>query len=175
VADTLSILLIKGGFMSDMKISKEGIADLTVSEGFSKSLYDDGGKGKGHCTIGYGHLVHHGICDGKDKRELEYLDKITKKEGKGLLAVDVGWAEKVVNKVVKVELTQGQFDAFVSFVYNIGSGNFSKSSVLNYVNKKEFDKIPGAMRLWNKSAGVALKGLKTRREREVKRFEGGTK
>lgn len=161
--------------MADRRLSKAGLDDLTVSEGFSKSLYDDGGRGKGHCTIGYGHLVHYGICDGKKKEELEFIEKgISKKEALSHLATDVKWAEKAVNKAVTVELSQGQFDALVSFVYNIGSGNFSRSTVLKNINAKVFDKVPNSIRLWNKSSGIIMQGLVNRREREINRFNGGS-
>ena len=50
--------------MNQKEFSNEGRQVLTMAEGFMPNLYDDGGKGKGHCTIGYGHLVHYDPCNG---------------------------------------------------------------------------------------------------------------
>lgn len=79
-------------------------------------------------TIGYGHTgcnVYSGM-------------KITKEEAERLFKLDLVVHENNVNKLVKVPLTQGQFDALVSLEYNIGYGNFKSSSILRLVNGKRY-------------------------------------
>lgn len=88
---------------------------------------------------------------------------------------DIAWAENEVNRVVKVPLTQGEFDALVDFVFNCGSGNFEHSTVLRLVNdnipnREQAAAIANAFAAWDKCGGVELPGLLRRRRAEAEEF-----
>ena len=110
-------------------------------------------------TIGYGHT--HTAKQGQ---------KITEAQAEALLRKDITWAEEAVNKSVVVPLTQNQFDALVSFVFNVGAGAFGSSTLLRLLNSKDYDGAANQFLRWNKQKGVALKGLTKRREEERKLF-----
>ena len=114
-------------------------------------------------TIGYGHTK--GVKAGQT---------VTKEQAEALLREDLKDAEAVVNSLVKVELNQNQFDALVSLVFNIGVGNFSKSSVLRFLNAGRYTDAADSFRLWNKqrqgSKMVELRGLTKRRKEERELF-----
>lgn len=105
------------------KMSEAGLAFLTQREGFSSTVYRDSA---GHPTIGYGHK----IVAGED-----FSGGITESAARELLAQDVTKAEDTVRNSVKVELTQDQFDALVSFTYNVGPVAFSHSTLLRMLNE----------------------------------------
>ena len=159
--------------MSNMQLSANGLAELKQAEAFMPKLYDDGGsKGVGHCTIGYGHLVHYDPCGGnKYLTEHQFINGITVKKATLLLKRDVVWAEKSVNDLVKIPLTQNQFDALVIFTFNVGADAFSKSTLLKMINSNNLKAVPAGFRMWNKSKGKILSGLLNRREREIRIFE----
>jgi len=100
---------------------------------------------------------------------------ITKAQGEAILKKDLKKYEKAVNDYVRVQLTQEQFDALVSFCYNVGPGNFKKSSVLRYVNARRFDDVPSRLMLWNKAGGKVLRGLTRRRAAEGELWSSGTR
>jgi lysozyme len=110
-------------------------------------------------TIGYGHT--HTTKQGQ---------KITEAQAEALLRKDIKWAEEAVNKSVVVPLTQNQFDALVSFVFNVGAGAFGSSTLLRLLNSKDYEGAANQFLRWNKQKGVALKGLTKRREEERKLF-----
>lgn len=114
-------------------------------------------------TIGYGHTK--GVKPGQ---------AVTKEQAEVFLREDLVQAEGVVNAMVKVELKQNQFDALVSLVFNIGAGNFSKSSVLRFLNAGRYTDAADSFRLWNKqrqgSKMVELQGLTKRRKEERELF-----
>src|SRR5579864_8252343 len=94
-----------------MKISSIGLDLITRFEGFRAAPYNDAGK---EPTIGFGHLIKPG----------EQFTTITRNQALDLLTKDVHFAEDAVNTLVKVRLTQDQFDALTSFVFNTGRENF---------------------------------------------------
>lgn len=154
--------------MNQKEFSDGGRQVLTMAEGFIPSLYDDGGKGKGHCTIGYGHLVHYDPCNGeKYQLEHQFINGITVKKGILLLKKDYAFAEVAVNDLVKVTINQSQFDALVIFVFNVGRGAFSKSTLLKKLNDGNFQAVPSELRRWNRSGGKIMNGLIHRREKEI--------
>ena len=106
-------------------------------------------------TIGYGHT--HGVYQGMT---------ITEQQAEQFLHEDVKWAEDAVNQYVHVSLTQNQFDALVSFVFNVGTGNFSNSTLLRLLNKGDYKGAADQFLRWNKQKGVVLNGLTTRRKNE---------
>lgn len=81
--------------------------------------------------------------------------------------------EPAVRRLVKVELTQRQFDALVIFAYNVGIGNFEDSTLLRMVNAGDMTGATGQFKRWNKAGGIQLKGLDRRRYAEAYVFAGG--
>ncbi len=116
-------------------------------------------------TIGYGHTktAHKGMV-------------ITESKAEELLRQDLAWVEDCIKKLVKVPLTQNQYDAVASLVFNIGEGNFSGSSVLRRLNDKDYQGAADAFLMWSKQRSKTtgklgvLKGLTKRREEERKLF-----
>lgn len=162
---------------------KTGLAGITLIKSF-ESLHD-GDLSKiglqpkmdpvGIWTEGWGHAIvdeNGEFVRGKDKMQLAYkLAKIkTEEEADQLLFEDIIPRENVVNKMVKVKTNQNQFDALVSFVYNIGSGNFQKSSVLKYLNLGEPKTAADSFKLFNKAGGEVMLGLIRRRLAEKELF-----
>lgn len=110
-------------------------------------------------TIGYGHTK--GVKPG---------DTCTVEEGETFLIADVAWAVEAVNRGVTVPLTQPQFDALVSFVYNIGAPNFFTSTLLRHLDAGNYAGAVHDMLSWDHQDGEVLAGLTTRREQERARF-----
>lgn len=110
-------------------------------------------------TIGYGHT--HTTKQGM---------KITEAQAEKLLYRDLAWAEDTVNDLVKVPLTQNQFDALVSFVFNVGAGAFSKSTLLRFLNTGDYTNAAAQFLRWNKQKGRVLNGLTKRRDDERRLF-----
>lgn len=144
-----------------MDISDQGVAFIASFEGFRPKLYTDLG---GHATIGYGHMVHTGPVDGTEPDDLR--DGITQEEALDLLKEDCQHAVGVVNRMVTVPLTQNQFDTLVSFVFNLGEGNFGRSDLLARLNNKEYAAVPEELSRWTRAGGVRYKGLIRRRLQE---------
>lgn len=110
--------------------------------------------------IGYGH----------SPGDVKKGDKITKEQAEELLRKDLERFEKYAS-VVRGIKTQGQFDAVVDFMYNCGVGNFNKSTLKKYIEggRKTWE-IQEQFLVWNKSGGVKLGGLVSRRIWEANRF-----
>lgn len=147
------------------KLSDAGARLIADFEGFRSELYNDPA---GHCTIGYGHLVHHGPIDGREAAE--FKKGITRKRALELLREDAAAAADAVEDRVKVPLTQQQFDALVSFVFNVGSGAFAESTLLRLLNEGDYDAVPGQLGRWVKANGKTLDGLVRRRKAEGAHF-----
>ena len=151
------------------KLSKNGAQFIATFEGFRSDLYDDPA---GHCTIGCGHLVHHGRCDGSEPAE--FRRGITRERALELLLEDAAHAADAVNGSVEVALDQNQFDALVSFVFNVGAGAFADSTLLRKLNEGRYDAVPKELDRWVKAGGKTLEGLVRRRKAEGELFlEGG--
>lgn len=89
------------------------------------------------------------------------------------LLEDCADAEKAVNDLVKVPLTQNQFDALVSFVFNVGRGNLANSTLLRLLNAGDYAGAAEQFPRWNKSKGRILNGLVARRADEKALFLTG--
>ena len=146
-----------------MKISEKGLNLIKKYEGFSSRPY--------MCpanvpTIGYGSTYY----PNGTKVKLSD-DSISEEEATQILEYiaqkDFGSA---VNKFVIVELTQNQFDALVSFAYNIGRTAFENSTLLKLLNRGEYEAAAEQFEKWNKSGGKVLSGLTKRRFDEQKLF-----
>lgn len=151
------------------KLSKKGARFIATFEGFRSELYDDPA---GHCTIGCGHLVHHGRCDGSEPAE--FRRGITRERALELLLEDAAQAADAVNGSVRVPLNQHQFDALVSFVFNVGVGAFGESTLLKKLNEGRYQDVPKQLDRWVKAGSRTLEGLVRRRKAEGELFaEGG--
>ena len=139
-----------------MKISDDGLAIIKKYEGLRLNAY--------RCparvwTIGYGHT--HQVKSG---------DVITEAMATEYLRGDVRHAQQTIERYVKVDLTQSQFDALVSFIFNVGSGAFRKSTLLRMLNKGNYSGAEKQFKRWNKAKGKALRGLTRRRADEAELF-----
>jgi lysozyme len=139
-----------------MKTSQQGIDLITRFEGFSAVTYICPA---GYPTIGYGHRV----------REPESFTRLTKKQAALLLVDDVKPIEKFINGR-GWNLQQNEFDALVSFIYNVGVGAFKNSSVMKYINQGNKRLAATWILAYNKSRGTTLPGLVKRREVEYYLF-----
>lgn len=98
---------------------------------------------------------------------------MTESEAEAALAEDLGPRERSVESLVRVvPLNQGQFDALVSFVYNLGHGALSRSTLLRKLNAGDYEGASKEFIKWNKSQGRVLRGLTARREEETSLFRG---
>ena len=114
----------------------------------------------GVLTIGYGHTGTNAKGE-----SLQEGDTVTPEQAKRLLYEDVLWAEDTVNEQ-HLHLTQNQFDALVSFVFNVGATAFAHSTLLKKLKSCDFEDAADEFLRWNKAGGKVLRGLTTRREAE---------
>ena len=135
-------------------ITQDGIDLIKRFEGFSSTVYICPA---GYPTIGYGHLV----------RDHEKFEEISQEEAEALLRIDVESAERAVLRLIKVPLTDGQFDALVSFTYNLGSGALQCSTLRRKVNRQAHGEVPAQLVRWVWAGGRRLNGLVNRRNAEV--------
>jgi lysozyme len=97
---------------------------------------------------------------------------ITEDEAGDLLREDIQSSEDAVNRLVTVPITQGQYDALVSFVFNLGRGNLASSTLLRLLNSGDYTGAAEQFPRWNQAAGKVLQGLVTRRAAEARMFTG---
>lgn len=142
-----------------MKTSDAGIALIKRYEGLRLEAYLCPA---GVWTIGYGHTSAAG------KPVVKAGMTITPEEADDILRRDLGGYEQGVLSLVEVEISQNQFDALVSFAYNVGVGALAKSTLLKRVNAQRFDEVPAEFMKWTKAGGRELKGLVRRRRDEAK-------
>ena len=88
-----------------------------------------------------------------------------------ILRDDLVEAESSVHKLVKVPLNQNQFDALVSFIFNIGETQFSYSTLLKKLNNKDYNSVPSELNRWVHGGGKKLPGLINRRRDEGNLFQ----
>ena len=150
------VVIVLGLEWLQMRTSEAGILLIKSFEGCHTVAYQDA---VGVWTIGYGHTID--VKEGMT---------ITQHQCDVMLEVDIETYENYVNKYVVVFLTQNQFDALVSWVYNLGPTNFRKSTMLKVLNAGKYDEVPYQMKRWNRAGGQVLKGLVIRREAEAELF-----
>ena len=143
-----------------MKIDKYGEKLIKKFESCKLTAYK-ADKSEKYYTIGWG---HYGADVKKDM-------KISKETADKLFRNDIKYFETSVNSCLKVKVTQSMFNALVSFTYNVGFSAFKNSTLLKYVNKKQFTKASKEFKKWNKCGGKVLKGLVKRRLLEKTEFE----
>lgn len=143
----------------NMQISLAGLNHIKGWEAFKPYVYDDAA---GKPTIGYGHLI----------KPTESFSTITESEAVRLLVKDLNIAENAVNNAVNINLTQSQYDALVSFVFNVGAGAFRRSTLLKRVNAGLFDAAKKEFAKWVFASGSRVKGLVNRRIADANLFAG---
>ena len=139
-----------------MNISDEGLSLIKDFEGLRTEAYLDSVLIP---TIGYGHT-----------KDVQLGDTCTEEQATEWLRNDVGSAEKCVNNSVKVGMTQGQFDALVSWVFNLGCGRLKSSSVLSKLNAGDDVGAAESMVKYDRAGGQVIAGLTRRREAEKALF-----
>jgi lysozyme len=149
-------------------LSSKGLKLTESSEGWYPYRYNDAAR---YCTIGYGHLIKKSPCDGTEPGE--FLHPLSEQKGEDLLASDMASSRYTVIIAVEVDLTNGQFAALSDFVFNVGTSNFMRSTLLKAVNAEEEDRISGQFRRWTLAGGKTWPGLVKRREREIALFYEG--
>jgi lysozyme len=137
-----------------MQMSPEGLDLLKRSEGFRGRAYLDVA---GFATIGYGHRI---------LPTESFPDGITEAQAEQILANDVQQSEQAVQRLVRVALTQGQFDALVDFCFNLGAGALAGSTLLKELNAGQYEAAREQLLRWDHIGSQENAGLKARREAE---------
>ncbi|UOZ20285.1 lysozyme [Enterobacter asburiae] len=140
-----------------MQTSEKGIALIKQFEGCKLTAYQDS---VGVWTIGYGWTQP---VDGKPIRAGMTIKQETAER---LLKTGLVSYESDVSRLVKVGLSQGQFDALVSFTYNLGARSLSTSTLLRKLNAGDYAGAADEFLRWNKAGGKVMNGLTRRREAE---------
>jgi lysozyme len=159
-----------------LRLSEEGVTLIKTSEAFRPRLYNCPA---GHCTIGYGHLVHYGATGiGSPKKgvsraralalEAPFKDGLTEVQAATLLREDLVAYETEVHRVVAVPLDQSEYDALVDFEYNTGA--LAKSTLLKKLNAQDYEGAAVEFDKWVLANGQRLAGLVIRRDAEEALF-----
>lgn len=141
-------------------ITQEGLNLIKRFEGFKSEIYLDAA---GLPTIGYGHLIRKG-------EHKMFENGISEAAGEALLIKDVLLAEQAVCRLINVPLSNGQFDALVSFTFNLGSGALQRSTLRRKVNREDHHEVPEQLMRWVWAGGRKLRGLVRRRIAEVELY-----
>ena len=136
-------------------ITQNGLDLIKRFEGFSRTVYFCPA---GYPTIGYGHVV---------KDDEDFSAGIDESQAEELLRQDAQIAERTVLRLINVPLTDGQFDALVSFTYNLGGGALQRSTLRRKINREEHAEVPEQFMRWVWAGGRKLKGLVRRRAAEA--------
>ena len=142
-----------------MRISETGLDLIKHFEGLRLNAYKCPA---GVWTIGYGSTGSHVTPD----------LKITEEEAERLLRHDLGRFEHGVEELVKVDLAQDEFDALVSFAFNLGLGALEQSTLLRLLNQSKRMEAAAQFARWDKAGGKPLPGLTKRRRAEAALFRG---
>lgn len=134
-------------------INAAGLALVRAYEGLQLEAYRDSG---GVWTIGYGHT--HGVKPG---------DAISAERAEHMLEADLMGAEATVMRLVRVPLTDNQFSALVSFVFNVGEAQCARSTLLRKLNGGGYGLVPACLKSWIFDNGRVQPGLVKRRAAEA--------
>jgi len=137
-----------------MRMRSAGLDLLKRSEGYRSHTYLDAA---GIATIGYGHqlLFHDSFPDG-----------ITEAQAEKILSSDLWGAEQAVQRLVRVTLTQGQFDALTDLCFNLGAGKLASSTLLKELNAGQYEAAREQLLRWDHVGSQENAGLKARRQAE---------
>lgn len=136
------------------QITERGLDLVKSFEGFQPNPYLCPG---GYQTIGYGHVIRGEI----------YPNGILEADAQALLVADLAIAERAVLRLIPAPLTDGQFDALVSFTFNLGAGTLQRSTLRSKVNREEHEDVPEEFLRWVRAGGQVLRGLVRRRIAEA--------
>ena len=146
-----------------MIISNNCVNIVKQFEGFRSKPYKCSA---GIPTIGYGSTFY------LNNEKVSMNDsEITKEFAEELLLKTLSDFSQSVDKLIKVELNQNQYDAIVSFCYNVGVGAFSNSTMLKLINVNDLTKASNEFIRWNKAKGKVVNGLTIRRKKEKELFD----
>ena len=148
--------MVKVFTWSNMNIGQKGIELIKHFEGCELEAYKCPA---GVWTIGYGHIK--GVSEGMS---------ITQEQAEQMLLDELKEYENYINELVVVDLSQNQFDALVSWVYNLGPANLKSSTLLKVLNSGDYAGVPDQIERWNKAGGKVLEGLIRRRQAESSLF-----
>lgn len=159
---TLSAIARALGMAGGMTVSKKGLDLIKSFEGLSLKAYPDPATGGEPITIGYGHT-------GGVKLGTVW----TEAQANNALADDVSrFADGVADLIGDAPTTQGQFDALVSFSFNLGLGNLTKSTLLKKHKVGDYAGAAAEFGKWVNAAGKRMAGLVRRREAEARLYRG---
>jgi len=138
-------------------MSQAGLTLIKASEGLESEAYPDPGNPETGepWTIGYGHT-----------RGVRRGDTCSEEQATAWLREDLGAAERAVRHLVEAPLSQGQFDALTSFVFNVGRSAFASSTLLRLLNAGDASGAAEQFKRWNRGADGPLPGLVIRRAAE---------
>ncbi len=139
-----------------MNIGNKGLEMIKHFEGLELGAYKCAA---GVWTIGYGHI-----------KDVQEGDVITEQQADDMLVEELKEYENYINTLVKCDLNQNQFDALVSWVYNLGPANLQASTLLKVLNAGDYAGVPAQIMRWNKAGGKVLEGLTRRRQAEADLF-----
>jgi lysozyme len=157
-----------------VKVSQKCIEQIKKDEGVRSRPYQ--------CpallwTVGVGHVIdpHHAKVPFADRKQLPIpagWDRVlSAAEIDDILRQDLARFEAGVMRLIKVKMTQGQFDALVSFSFNVGLGNLQNSTLRMKVNREDYEGAAEQFLVWTKAGGKVLPGLVKRRTHEKEMFE----
>jgi lysozyme len=157
-----------------VKVSQKCIEQIKKDEGVRNRPYQ--------CpallwTVGVGHVIDpsHAKVKLADRKQLPIPDGwdrvLSATEIDEILKKDLNRFEAGVLRLIKVKLTQGQFDALVSFSFNVGLGNLQNSTLRMKLNRGDYEGAAEQFLVWTKAGGKVLKGLVIRRTHEKEMFE----
>lgn len=143
-------------------VNQAGMDLIKRWEGCKLKAYKDVA---GVWTVGYGLTTAAGFIEvGPDTT-------LTQEEADWYLEQAVNKYADGIRSAITAPINENQFAAFVSLAYNVGIAGVRRSSALRHFNEGNLDKVPRAIRAWNKAGGRVVQGLVNRREAEVKLFE----
>ena len=157
-----------------MKVSQKCIDQIKRDEGVRNRPYQ--------CpallwTVGVGHVIdpNHAKVPMANRKQLPIpagWDRVlSNEEIDEILRKDLARFEQGVSRLITAPLTQGQFDALVSFSFNVGLGNLQNSTLRMKVNRQDYEGAAEQFLVWTKAGGKVLPGLVKRRTHEKEMFE----
>ena len=144
-----------------MRVSRKGAKFVAGWEGFRSQPYNDAA---GHCTRGYGELIHYGPCKGNEA-------SIGEREARSDLRRDLNRVYgPAVKNLINRRLRQHEYDALTAFTFNVGIGALSSSTLRRRLNEGDAFKrvVREELPKWNKAGGKPVAGLTARRNAEVR-------
>jgi GH24 family phage-related lysozyme (muramidase) len=179
--DELNALIGGGGnHVENMETSEEGedFIKYWEDDDYANYPYPDGG---GNCTIGWGHFLKKNGCSGWPNKTW-YYDKenphpLSSMEAENFFQDDITNAENIIQDTVTADLTQAQFDALVSYIFNVGGDKFKDKGIPKLINSGDYEGAASAIASGPITSGeppVTFDKLKERRQAEAALFLNGT-